>query len=120
MPGKAEDSGRERLQRQNGLVRFVKRTVPRLDGAAKMLGKGELIGLQCAIQKANDAGIVGLTGEVVDETLHTLTLRLAAGRRVQLAKSGSVFSFLGNQGNWISIEGRAIEFRPEDRPKKVK
>ncbi len=99
---------------------FVKRQVPRLQGAAKQLGKGELIGRQCKIAAANDAGIVGLAGEVVDETLHTLTLRQEGGRRIQLAKSGATFSFLGSQGDWIDIEGRAIEFRPEDRPKKVK
>lgn len=98
----------------------MKRTVPKLQGPAKQLGKGELIGRRCKVTDANDAGIVGLEGDVVDETLHTLTLRLEGGRRVQLAKSGAVFSFLGSQGDWIDIEGRAIEFRPEDRPKKVR
>ena len=98
----------------------MKRTVPRLEGAAKQVGKGELIGRDCRVAKANDAGIVGLEGEVVDETLHTLTLRLVSGRRVQLAKPGATFSFLGNQGDWIDVDGRAIEFRPEDRSKKVR
>lgn len=98
----------------------MKRTVPKLQGPAKQLGKGELIGRSCRVAKANDAGIVGLDGEVVDETLHTLTLRRADGRRVQLAKAGAVFSFQGSKGDWIDIDGRAIEFRPEDRGKKVK
>ncbi len=98
----------------------MKRTVPRLQGAAKQLAKGELIGRSCRIEAANDQGIVGLTGEVVDESLHTLTLRNESGRSIQLAKSGATFAFLGSQGDWISIDGRAIEFRPEDRGKKVK
>ncbi len=100
----------------------MKRTVPRLQGAAKQLGKAELIGRRCKVASANDANIVGMQGDVIDETLHTLTLRLdgPGSRHVQLAKSGAVFSFMGSQGDWIDIEGRAIEFRPEDRPKKVK
>ncbi len=97
----------------------MKRTVPRLDGPAKQLAKRELIGRRCRIASANDAGIVGLEGDVVDETLHTLTLRVD-GRRIQLAKPGTTFAFLGSKGDWIEVDGRAIEFRPMDRAKKVR
>lgn len=92
----------------------MKRVVPRLQGPAKILAKRELIGRACRVAKANDPGIIGLAGDIVDETLHTLTLRID-GRRIQLAKSGATFDVDG-----VEIEGRAIQFRPEDRSKKVK
>ncbi len=100
----------------------MKRVVPRLQGPAKQLAKGELIGRRCKVASANDAGIVGMEGDVIDETLHTIVLRKdgPGGRHVRLAKAGAVFSFRGNQGDWIDIDGRAIQFRPEDRVKKVK
>ncbi len=87
---------------------------------AKRVGQGELIGLPCRVAAAHDDGIVGLSGEVIDETLHTLTLRVAGGRRIQLAKSGTTFAFQLPKGDWVEVEGRAIQFRPQDRSKKVR
>ena len=97
----------------------MKRRVPRLQGLAKKVGKGELIGLSCRVAAANDAGIVGIEGEVIGETLHTLELRLP-GRRVQLAKHGAVFAFQLPKGDWVEIPGEAIGFRPHERLKKVR
>lgn len=100
----------------------MKRTIPRLDGQARQVAKGELIGLPCRVAAAPDGGIVGLEGHVVDETLRTLTLRIGGpgGRRVQLAKPGTTFSFQAANGQWVDVDGRAIEFRSADRTKKVK
>lgn len=101
----------------------MKRRVPRLDGIAKKLAKGELIGLEARIAKANDDGLVGLRGELVDETLHTLTLRIGGpgGRRMQLAKSGTTWEVRTSpERDWVRIDGRAIGFRPADRTKKVR
>lgn len=97
----------------------MKRTVPRLDGPARTVARGELIGLPVRVVRSTDAGLVGLSGAVVDETLRTLTVRREDGRESVLSKPGTVFAFTTAKGP-IEIDGAAIEFRPEDRTKKVK
>ena len=101
----------------------MKRTVPRLQGPAKAIARGELVGLHATIHDSPDEGIRGLAGDVVDETLHTLTLRVGGpgGRRVQVAKAACVFAFeVPGQAGPVLVEGRAIQFRPQDRTKKVR
>jgi ribonuclease P protein subunit POP4 len=97
----------------------VKRAVPRLDGPARTVARGELIGLRAAVVASRDAGLVGLAGTVVDETLRTLVLRLEGGREVRLGKRESTFE-VEAAGGKVRIDGAAIEFRPEDRTKKVR
>ena len=97
----------------------MKRTVPRLDGPARSVARGELIGLQVRVAAAGDAGLVGLSGTVVDETLRTLTVRRADGRESVLSKQGATFEFLTPKGK-VLVDGAAIVFRPEDRTKKVR
>jgi len=97
----------------------VKRTVPRLDGRARDVARGELIGLHCTVVASADAGLVGRSGTVVDETLRTLVLRVADGRQVRLGKRESTFE-VEAPGGKVRIDGAAIEFRPEDRTKKVR
>lgn len=100
----------------------MKRSVPRLQGPAKAVARGELIGLHARVQDSPDEGIKGLSGDVVDETLHTLTLRVGGlgGRRVQLAKAACLFAFQAPGSEPALVEGRAIQFRPQDRTKKVR
>lgn len=99
----------------------MKRRVPRLDGAARDLARGELIGLEAEVVQATDPGYHGLKGTVVDETLRTLVLRLGAAgaRRVRLPKVACTFRFATRRGP-VDVDGAAIEFRPEDRTKKVR
>ena len=97
----------------------MKRTVPRLEGAARQLARGELIGLDVRVADAHDEGLVGLSGTVVDETLHTLVVRRADGRESRLGKVGTTFEFATPNGP-VKVDGAAIEFRPEDRTKKVR
>lgn len=97
----------------------MKRSVPRLQGAAKEVARGELIGLDVRIHESSDAGVVGTQGRVVDETLRTLTIRREDGREARYSKAGNVFAF-ARGGRDVLVEGRAIEFRPWDRAKKVK
>ncbi len=89
----------------------------KLPGPARRVARGELIGAHARIATANDEGIIGLEGTIVDETLHTLTLRIGApgGRRIQLAKAGAVWRIEDQD-----IPGEAIVFRPADRVKKVR
>lgn len=102
-----------------GLVDAVKRTIPRLDGAAKAVARGELIGLTATVVESADAGLVGLSGKVVDETLRTLSLRRGDGRVARVGKRGSTFDFATSAGS-VRVVGAAMEFRPEDRTKKVR
>jgi RNase P/RNase MRP subunit p29 len=97
----------------------VKRTVPRLEGAARAVGKGELIGLPAMVVASTDAGIIGLAGTVIDETLRTFVLRTVAGREMRLGKRESTFEFTTSQGK-VRVVGAAVEFRPEERTKKVR
>lgn len=97
----------------------MKRTVPRLDGPARSVARGELIGLHARVVESTDPGLVGLAGTVVDETLRTLTLRRADGREVRVGKRGNVFE-VGTPKGPVRLDGAAIEFRPEDRTKKVR
>ncbi|MFA5943416.1 MAG: ribonuclease P protein subunit [Candidatus Thermoplasmatota archaeon] len=97
----------------------MKRTVPRVEGPAKAVARGELIGLAATVVESTDNGLVGLTGEVVDETLRTLSLRRADGRIVRVGKRESAFEFQTAKGP-VRILGAAMEFRPEDRTKKVR
>jgi ribonuclease P protein subunit POP4 len=100
----------------------MKRHVPRLGGRAAAFAKTELVGLEAAVVRSTDPGLVGLHGVVVDETLHTLTLRTGSpgGRRVQVAKAACTFAFQVPGQDPVVVEGRAIEFRSEDRTKKVR
>ena len=97
----------------------MKRTVPRIDGPARNVARGELIGLAVRVAAANDAGLVGLSGTVIDETLRTLTVRREDGRESRLSKTGTTFEFTTPAGKAL-VQGAAIEFRPEDRTKKVR
>ena len=97
----------------------MKRTIPRLDGAARAAARGELIGLDARVVASADSGLVGAHGTIVDETLRTLVLRGADGRTMRLGKRGSTFEVDTPQGP-VRIDGAAIEFRPEDRTKKVR
>lgn len=93
----------------------MKRQVPRLEGEARQVARGEFIGRAVRVSKSADARIVGLEGTVVDETLRTLVVRLASGREVRLGKVGTEWEF-----GRARIPGSAIEYRPAERTKKVR
>jgi RNase P/RNase MRP subunit p29 len=93
----------------------VKRTVPRVEGKARAVAKGELVGRFAVLVASTDPGLVGLAGRIVDETLRTFTLRRQDGREVRVGKAESTFEIDGAR-----IPGAAMEFRPEDRTKKVR
>ncbi|HEX2066449.1 MAG TPA: ribonuclease P protein subunit [Candidatus Thermoplasmatota archaeon] len=97
----------------------MKRTVPRVEGAARAVARGELIGLGAAVVASTDPGLVGLAGRIVDETLRTLVLRRADGREVRVGKAESTFEVATSKGK-VRLVGAALEFRPEDRTKKVR
>ncbi|MGB0653293.1 MAG: ribonuclease P protein component 1 [Thermoplasmatota archaeon] len=100
----------------------MKRSVPRLAGPAKAFARSELVGKTATVVASPDDGILGLSGQVVDETLHTLVVRTVVGRRIRLAKAACTFEFQtpGSGRDPVRVDGRAIGFRSEDRTKKVR
>lgn len=117
--GHARDAWAQSVIPCSALHPPVKRTVPRLEGPAKAVARGELIGLPATVVESADRGLAGLSGEVVDETLRTISLRRADGRVVRVGKRESTFEFATPRGS-VRVAGAAIEFRPEDRTKKVR
>jgi ribonuclease P protein subunit POP4 len=97
----------------------MKRSVPRIAGPARDAARGELIGLRVKVVASTDPTLVGLEGTVVDESLRTFILRRPDGRETRIGKPGTVFEFATPRGT-VRLEGEAIEFRPEDRTKKVR
>jgi ribonuclease P protein subunit POP4 len=82
------------------------------------VARHELIGLFVTVGSAH-AEWDGLEGTVVDETKHTLLVERTNGREAVVPKPGNRFVFhVGNER--FVVSGDSIQFRPEDRTKKVR
>ena len=82
------------------------------------LARHELIGLQVAVVKAADPGLVGLKGQVVDETMKTLVIE-SGGKERRVPKAGCAFLF-ELDGQNVGLDGSDIAYRPEERTKKAR
>ncbi len=82
---------------------------------AKYLSRHELIGLECRVVSASDAGMVGISGRVVDETRNMLVIQGERGRKM-VPKKGTVFQFVVGE-RLLEVEGESILARPEERIK---
>lgn len=80
----------------------------------KDIKRHELIGLPVLITKSSNPTLIGVEGEVVDETRNTLKIRTKSGVK-QVLKDICTFDLDG-----VQIEGGDILGRPENRLKKVK
>jgi RNase P/RNase MRP subunit p29 len=91
------------------------------------VAQSELIGLRVTVESRH-AGWNGLEGQVVDETKQTFLVELDSGPTKRVPKPGNRFSFhVGNERFVVNtasrttvLDGRDIEFRPEDRTKRVR
>jgi RNase P/RNase MRP subunit p29 len=82
------------------------------------VARHELIGLFVTVGSAH-AGWNGLEGTVVDETKQTFLVERTTGPEAVVPKSGNRFVFrVGNER--FVVNGDDIDFRPEDRTKKVR
>jgi RNase P/RNase MRP subunit p29 len=70
-----------------------------------------IIGEDVRVAAARGAAILGLKGKVVLETMHTLTIRTAAKRKVMLPKAGSALELAGGE----ILLGDDLKGRLEDR-----
>ena len=77
----------------------------------------ELIGLRVRIKRSSNPSQTGIEGVVVDESRQTLTIETEKGTK-SVAKDQCVFSFLLPSGKWVSVDGKLLVARPEDRIKK--
>jgi ribonuclease P protein subunit POP4 len=77
----------------------------------------EFIGLEANVVKCSNPSVVGLKGQVVDETRNTFTLSCDSERKVVI-KDTAVFDFTLSNGTVVEIDGKVIMGRPEDRLKK--
>lgn len=83
------------------------------------IGRHELIGLEMEVTQSTDRTYLGRSGRIVGETKNTLVLEEDDGREARLIKNIMKFRVkLGTR--YVSIDGSAIAYRPEDRTKKVK
>ena len=70
-----------------------------------------IIGEDVRVAAARNAAILGLKGKVVLETMHTLTIRTDAKRKVILPKAGSALELQGGE----ILLGDDLKGRLEDR-----
>jgi ribonuclease P protein subunit POP4 len=77
----------------------------------------EWIGLQVSVKASPDPGTTGLIGIVRDETRNTLVLE-ARNRLVSVPKSNAQFVAILSTGEAVSVDGRLLRHRPEDRVKR--
>lgn len=82
----------------------------------KNIVRHELIGLKVKVVDSKDKKLIGLVGEVVDETRNTISIE-TKGKVRNIIKEICTFSFKIPSG-WIRIEGKLLVARPEDRIKK--
>ena len=83
------------------------------------LPRHEWIGLSARVERAADAGLVGASGTVVDETLRTITLERTDGREVQVQKRGTAVALTLPSGERATLDLTGLEFRPWDRVKRA-
>lgn len=85
----------------------------------------ELCGLKVEVVKSTDLGRIGLKGEVVDETQHTLVIKNQKGEK-RVPKSECIFVFdlppevkkTSVFETKVQVDGAAIHFKPVDRVKR--
>ena len=77
----------------------------------------ELIGLDVEIVDSSHRGFVGIKGTVIDETRNTITVETNDAEKM-IPKDNVVFLFTLPEGQKVSIDGKVIVARPEDRIKK--
>jgi ribonuclease P protein subunit POP4 len=85
------------------------------------LPRHELIGLDVAVAAASNPDLVGVTGQVVQETTKTLTIEgedAGSGRVWQVPKADATFEF-DLDGQTVTVEGERLEARPARRTERT-
>ena len=81
---------------------------------------GELIGKKVEIMKSTRRELIGVKGEIVDETMNTFVVERKTQNKVKeitVPKRFCVFRF-HKKNMHVDVNGKRLMFRPEDRIKK--
>lgn len=70
----------------------------------------ELIGLNCEVVESTDETLIGVKGEVLDETQSILRIE-----DKQVQKENCIFRFKLPDGQEVKLNGELISKRPEER-----
>ena len=84
----------------------------------RTLAKDELIGRHVKIKDSKDPSWIGKSGLIIDETKNTFLIEIKNEKKM-IAKKTATFEF-DSDGKKITIDGSKIEYRPENRIKKVR
>jgi len=86
------------------------------------LPRHELVGLDVEVVSAPNPDLVGIGGEVVEETMETLGVERRAGddgdgesRVSRVPKAGATFAFDLPDGTRVTVEGERLVARPARR-----
>jgi len=74
----------------------------------------EFLGLDVRVTVSTNPSLIGLSGKVVGETMRTFSVRTKSGVRV-VPKADSIFEFKLGTGELVTVRGRDICKRPEER-----
>ena len=77
----------------------------------------EFIGLSVEIIDSNHEGLIGIQGIIIDETRNTITIDTGNEEKI-IPKANVTLLFTLPEGDKVSIDGKVILARPEDRIKK--
>ena len=77
----------------------------------------EFIGLSVEVTESTNEGLIGLHGIIIDETRNTITVETNDTEKM-IPKDNVIFLFTLPDGSQVSIDGKVIVARPEDRIKK--
>lgn len=82
----------------------------------KNIIKHELIGLHVKILESKNKSLVGLEGQIVDETKNMLTIKTNKGEK-KVIKNHSTFELQLPNGEAVEVLGSILVGRPEARLK---
>ncbi len=74
----------------------------------------ELIGLEARVMNSPDPTLLGTSGKIVDETRNMLMVE--QGEKVRkISKSNSTFLITLPEGDKVTVDGKKLVGRPEER-----
>jgi len=85
---------------------------------AKNLPRHDLIGLCIRIVDAKNKSLVGLEGEIVNETRNMI--EVDDGKKTRKIMKSQIKIEVEIQGKKYEVDGRVLVGRPEDRIKKIR
>jgi ribonuclease P protein subunit POP4 len=78
------------------------------------LARHELIGLEVMVEDSLDPGLIGLSGQIVDETRNTFLLETERGIK-RIAKANTSLIFTLPDGQRVKVAGSVLISQPENR-----